>query len=196
MQKLSVLWLRVVSWCGLLFLFLACPMQMSAHVPPDEEVVVSRLRPNVTSSEAFDANAMPGLLKPHTPTADAENVEFVGHIGGSTEAVFVLGNYAYIGEGPRLTILDVSNLANPTVVGKTLPLPDTVKDLYVAGDYAYIANEFYGGLQVVDVSNPTAPTVVGSDETLNYAEGVAVSGDIAYVANCHGPRYLNSQRPE
>ena len=34
-------------------------------------------------------------------TADAQNVEFVGHIGGATYAVAVQGNYAYIGEGYR-----------------------------------------------------------------------------------------------
>ena len=49
----------------------------------------------------------------HAPDADAENVEFVGQIGGSTYTVFVEGDYAYIGVGPRLTILDVSNPTFP-----------------------------------------------------------------------------------
>ena len=43
--------------------------------------------------------------------ADAQNVEFIGHIGGPTYAVAVQGNYAYVGEGPSLTILDISNPA-------------------------------------------------------------------------------------
>jgi len=89
-------------------------------------------------------------------TADAENVELVGHIGGVTEAVFVQGNYAYIGEGPGLTILDISNPASPTVVGKTPPLPDIVRGVYVSGSYAYVAVD-EAGLQVVDVSNPRRP---------------------------------------
>jgi hypothetical protein len=50
------------------------------------------------------------------PNAEAENVEFVGQIGGATRAVSIQGDYAYIGLGPRLAVLDISNPAAPTVV--------------------------------------------------------------------------------
>jgi len=114
-------------------------------------------------------------------TADAQNVEFVGHIGGTILAVAVQGNYAYIGEGPRLTILNVSNPASPTVVGKTPPLPDVVRGVYVAGGYAYVADH-NAGLRVVDVSNPANPMEVGFYHTPGNVEAVAVAGDYAYVA--------------
>ena len=90
-----------------------------------------------------------------TPTGGAENLEFVGHIGGATHSVFVEGDYAYIGEGASLTILDVSVLASPTVVGKTGLFP-YFADFYVSGSYAYVA-DWYDGLWVVDVSDPTKP---------------------------------------
>ena len=35
----------------------------------------------------------------------------------------------------------------------------------------------------MDISDPTTPTLAGSYDTGGYAEGVAVSGDYAYVAN-------------
>ncbi len=123
---------------------------------------------------------------PSAVQANAENIEFVGHIGGTTKAVFVQGDYAYIGEGPRLTILDISNPASPSVVGKTFPFPDIVRDVYVSGDYAYVANDFFGGLRVVDISNPFAPTEVGFYDTPGWAEGVAVAGDYAYVTEGYG----------
>ncbi len=69
-------------------------------------VCMALLVPLVTSGPANAAG----------PTADAENVEFVGQVGGRTNAVAVQGNYAYIGEGPRLTILDITDPALPTVV--------------------------------------------------------------------------------
>ncbi len=53
----------------------------------------------------------------------AENVEFIGQIGGVTYAVAVQGTYAYIGVGPRLVILDVSDPARPRMVGRTAPPP-------------------------------------------------------------------------
>jgi len=119
------------------------------------------------------------------PTPDAGNVEFVGHIGGATYAVALQGNYAYIGEGPRLTILDISNPASPTVLGKTLPLPDTVRRVAVAGSYAYVA-DYDGGLRVVDVSTPSNPMEVGFYDTPGDAYGVAVAGDYAYVTGVSG----------
>ncbi len=53
----------------------------------------------------------------------AQNVELMGQIGGETEAVFVQSDRAYIGEVPRLTILDVPNPATSTVLGKSISLP-------------------------------------------------------------------------
>ena len=35
------------------------------------------------------------------------NVAFEGHFGGTTEAVAVSGNYAYIGQGEDLVVLDI-----------------------------------------------------------------------------------------
>ena len=40
-----------------------------------------------------------------------------------------------------------------------------------------------GGLMLVDISNPSSPTLAGSYDTNDYADGVSVSGNYAYVAN-------------
>jgi hypothetical protein len=127
----------------------------------------------------------------HTPSADAENVEFVGHIGGPTYAVAVQGNHAYIGEGYFLTTLDVSNPAAPTLLGKTDSFPAMVRAVYVYGDHAYVVD--YGdGLRVVDVSDPAHPAQVGSFETLDGALGVYVSGAAAYVVGDSGFQYYDA----
>jgi hypothetical protein len=52
----------------------------------------------------------------------------------------VVGNKAYLGVGPRLVVLDVSQPANPMVLGESPPLPDIVQGVVVAGNYAYITN--------------------------------------------------------
>lgn len=77
---------------------------------------------------------------PEPGAADtAKNVTFIGHMGGDTRTVATQGNYAYVGEGPRLTVMDVSNPVTPTVVDKTLPMPGLVGHVAVAGGYAYVA---------------------------------------------------------
>lgn len=134
-----------------------------------------------------------------TQLANAENVEFVGHIGGPNLYAFADGNYVYVGEGPRLTILDITNPALPIVLGKTLPLSGIVEDIYVSNDYAYIAaDQFYarsGGLQVVDVSDPSNPIRISSVDTPGFAHGVHVSGSTAFVADTSGLRIVDISDP-
>jgi len=116
---------------------------------------------------------------------EAQNVELVGQIGGSTYAVAVQGDYAYIGVGPRLVILDISTPRSPSVIGQTDVLPDIVQDVVVADGYAYIADGS-SGLRIIDISDPAAPNEVGYYDTLGNARDVAVAGDYAYVADEDG----------
>jgi hypothetical protein len=61
----------------------------------------------------------------------------------------------------RLTVVDVSNPASPTVAGSVndnvnLNAPFSVA---IAGRYAYVAASGTNRLTIVDVSTPTAPVV-------------------------------------
>ena len=93
-----------------------------------------------------------------TPTAS--NFEVAGHVGGSIEAVFVQGDYAYIGQGTTLAVLDVSDDATPTLVGRTAPLSIFAEIVQVSGNYAYVADRDMG-MSVIDISNPVKPVEVG-----------------------------------
>jgi PKD repeat protein len=85
--------------------------------------------------------------EPSAVQFNAENVELVGHIGVTANEVFVQGNYAYIGEGSRLTTLDISDPAHPTEVGyyDTLGYAD---DIHVSDSYTYTADGS-GGLPIL-----------------------------------------------
>lgn len=104
-------------------------------------------------------------------------------IGGSCFGAAVQGNYAYVGEGRNLLVLDVSTPSSPSRVGK-VTLPGVVMDVALLGQYAYVA-ALEGGLQVVNISNPTAPSICGFYSTTNrpWAEGIAILGGLAYVAD-------------
>ena len=95
----------------------------------------------------------------------------------SSNAVAVQGNYVYLGLGRRLVIMNVANPANPIIVGQTALLPSFVRDVAVAGSYAYVA-DLDSGLWVIDVANPAAPVEVGAYDTPEYAWGVAVAGSV------------------
>lgn len=124
----------------------------------------------------------------------AQNVEFVGQIGGEINAVAVQGSYAYVGVGARLEILNIYNPASPTVVGKTTLLGGTVQDMMVVGGYAYVADGT--GLRIISISAPSNPYEVGFCDTPGWANGVVVSGSYAYIADdASGLRVVNVSTP-
>ena len=80
------------------------------------------------------------------------NMELVGHFGGTTDAVDVADNYAYVGQGQDLLILDITNPSSPVSVGKIMT-KGFVRDIKISGNYAYVA-DWDQGLVIVDISNP------------------------------------------
>ncbi len=135
-----------------------------------------------------DVNIGGGADYTSTQSTDEVNIMLEGHLGGLIEACAVSGNYAFIGKGQDFVVLDISNPASPSVLGKLIT-SGFVNDISVFGNYAYIVNN-NGQLVIVDISNPADPTLVGHYDTPVYPEigripalGVIVSNNYAYIAN-------------
>ena len=100
------------------------------------------------------------------------DIEFVRQFGGPIFASAVRGDYAYVGIGPRLVILNVANPAHPVVVGQHF-LPGPVNDVDLAGrvclcDYAS-CTLMMSYIQVCVLSilaDPANPTEIGSVTTI------------------------------
>jgi C1A family cysteine protease len=95
--------------------------------------------------------------------------------------------YAYVGIGNRLGVFDVSEPAQPVLVGTSTPLPDTITGVTLQGAYAYVTS-YWRGLSVFDISSPTMPNFVYSDyySSGSFGEDVAISGQTAYyIDNFH-----------
>ncbi len=115
--------------------------------------------------------------------AQRDRVEVVGYVERRSRSVFVRGDYAYVGFGPELAVLDVSDPTHSEQMGTViLPLDKDVADVYAASNgYAYVtAAEL--GLRAVDVSTPAAPVEVGFCSVPETGFHVAVVGRYAYVA--------------
>lgn len=97
-------------------------------------------------------------------------------------AVFVSDSYLYAIFCLHLVVWDISDPYNASVVGSCmLECSEYYTDIFVAGDYAYMACD-ENGLSVVNVANPSDPYPVGSFDTQGPARDVFVSGQYAYVA--------------
>lgn len=84
------------------------------------------------------------------------SLSLVNQIGGEVQAVSVQGNIAYVGIGPRLVILDISNPVSPQRIGQSDLLPGRIFRLAINGNYAY-ATTGYAGVTVINISNAAAP---------------------------------------
>ncbi|MEP0548660.1 MAG: T9SS type A sorting domain-containing protein [Rhodothermales bacterium] len=111
----------------------------------------------------------------------------------NTQEVFVEDGLAYVtdagGSGTGLTILDVSDPADPQIVGGYASGPAFGLDVESTGDTVtvYLANGL-GGLHVLDVSDPASVTELGRFPVGASAVDVATidlrqSGLIAYVVS-------------
>jgi len=107
-------------------------------------------------------------------------LELVGQLGGAHDALAVQGDYAYLGSGTSLTVLDISDRSQPQQVG-VLSLLGAPGDIFVSGDYAYVVDDG-NAFDIVDISQPTAPTFVVSRTLPALGLGIHVAGDYAYVA--------------
>jgi parallel beta-helix repeat protein len=135
-----------------------------------------------------------------TPTVSAQieestGWEATGQAGGPTQGIALQGDYAYIGVGPRLVVVDISDPANPHQVGATAMLDDFVLGVTVSGTLAYLAAGT-AGLLIVDITSPANPFVVGVWNSPGFTEGVAVSGGIVYLADGpYGLRVVDVSNP-
>ena len=113
----------------------------------------------------------------------------VGQWGwGPTYNLAANGNYAYIGNGYLLQVLDVSDPANPKIAGELLT-SSLVFTVTLSGNYIYTTSPF----RIIDVSNPANPILVS---TYNLPSGfppssaVTVEGNYAYVGDYAGNIYI------
>ncbi len=102
--------------------------------------------------------------------------------------------YVATGQIGDLKIVNISDPTNPTLVG-TIVTPGVAFDVYVSGDYAYVADGG-GGLNISDVFDPTNPIYVGSIGPGGDVRAVYVSGDYAYLADAsNGLRIVDVSDP-
>jgi hypothetical protein len=106
-------------------------------------------------------------------------------IGGTVRTIALSGTLAFLGDGQALTILDVSNPAQPTCRSHlALPPNIGVIGIKVSGAYAYLAlnNDSANdvALQIVDIHDPDTPGLMGSYKA-PHARDLAIVGNLVYL---------------
>ncbi len=114
------------------------------------------------------------------PTFMAEPLSPIFHARGSSYAVTVNGDYAYLGIGPTLVVVDIRDLARLQPVSRFM-LRGLVEQIVVRGQWLWVVAG-NGGLFVFDATDPAAPRYVSHLPALRSSLDIAFLGDLAYVA--------------
>ncbi len=124
------------------------------------------------------------------PAHSRQGIEFelLSQLGGTVRAIALRGSRAYVGVGPRLVILDVSDPIHPAAVGRTVPLSGPVASVALSDTHAYVVTGQNGGMHTVDISDNTAPRVVSF--VRGSFEDVALAGGYAYVVDGWSNLYI------
>lgn len=95
--------------------------------------------------------------------------------------VYSVGNYLFLGSD-EFEILNISNPLNITLVGSTTVGSSAIYDIYVSGNYAYLATND-AEFTVVDISDKSSPTVADTLDLAQPNDGYAVfkSGNYAFL---------------
>jgi hypothetical protein len=158
---------------------------------------------------AFAALCLPAtvfgaVINPALTGSVSNSLTLAGVTSTAIPGPFLNQNYAYTTDYYRgtLGVVDVSNPAQPTIVGESASANSMINSntVNIFGGYAYVVSKNRNGpsasktnddgtgngLTILDIStNPTQPIVVGSvRDPINLfgAYGIAVSGSYAYVA--------------
>ena len=122
-------------------------------------------------------------------------IDLIGQIGGELSDIIVQGDYAYLAVGSRVVVVDISRSAQPTLVGKTSSLYNSISALAIQNDHVYATagDKLYVFSYEVKVAHhQVILTRQGSyQEPSGYAAtDVAVKGNYAYVTFATGGTLL------
>jgi hypothetical protein len=113
---------------------------------------------------------------------------------GEARAVTVAGPLVFVAAHDRgMRVVDSDNPAAPVERG-FYDAPRSVQDVAVVDSFALLTDG-ERGLRIEDISDPSQPREVGHYDAMGRADGIAIDGNLAYIAEQGGLRVLDISDP-
>lgn len=143
------------------------------------------------------------IINVSNPAAPILAGSFNTATNADARSVFVVGQTAYLvtnnnttGVGYELYSINVTNPAAPTLLGG-LNLGSSARDLFISGNYAYIASTNTAQeLQIANITNPASPILAGTYNAIGNNQGTSIYaiGTTIYL-NTNQLNILNATNP-
>ena len=157
------------------------PTGSTAGTPPTVSTAYNNTLSTTSNSQITLGNTTGSASSAQLDVAGNVPTAAIGAIAGGYTYISTQGNYTYATNPTSLVVIDVSNPANPVVVGTTTSGLSGAGELSVQGNYAYVINGSADSIQVFNISNPAAPVNIGSVSTgANPAISLNVQGNYLY----------------
>ena len=125
--------------------------------------------------------------------SNPDNFEEVGFLRtDKAYGIYVDGDYAYVSVESysyqdriytySFRVIDVVDRENPEIIG-VCEIPSRGSDVFVSGDYAYVADGWEGGVRIINISNPENPVEIAFYDTPGLALSVSAPGGLIYVGD-------------
>jgi hypothetical protein len=112
---------------------------------------------------------------------EAENCTLIGRWAeGPCYTVDMNDQFAFLGNGAYLEIIDISEPENPVELAKYLT-PSFIYSIVVEGNYVYLANEDLG-LRILDVTDRSNPIEIAFLEIQGFYSRIAFNNDFIYYS--------------
>jgi hypothetical protein len=122
-------------------------------------------------------------------------VPTVGRLGGANVGVTKSGNFAYLGVGAGMQVLDVTDESNPIPLGFVNTADLAGRNIIASGAYVYYGGA-KGGVSIVDVSDPENPLVVAQIPAGEYIWLIDLYEGHLYIADdLNNLQIYNVQNP-
>ena len=118
----------------------------------------------------------------HADSAYGKSIEYEKITGTKgTLALEIVGDKLYALENGGLSVYDISSLTAPKLLGSVSGMGH-VRQLKVRGKTAFLTAR-QSGLWAVDVSDPKNPKIISHFDAIEYATGLDVSENFAFIGN-------------
>ena len=145
----------------------------------------------------------PRHIQPHTAKAHVRSTSTASPtcsndptIGSQARTIAISGTLALLGDGLALTILDVSDPAQP-FCRSHVSVPTGVIGIQVRGNFAYLgigSGPLGFGLEIIDIHDPDNPATQGIYNPSGVAD-LAIAGNILYLTTASSLTVLDISNP-